>query len=68
MSFLIRTLTRTGIRRGVMAGSRPWLVVGITGAALQLLARVARENEEVVVLDKLRPGDRFEISFEPHRK
>ena len=68
MIFLIRRLTRVGLRRGVFGGSRAWLAIGIAGAALQLLRRMSQEPDEVFVLDDVKPGDRFEVAFLPRTK
>lgn len=60
MEILVR-LARTGLRRGIQTGSRPWLVAGITAGMLVIVRRVVREPPETVYRTELEPGERLEI-------
>jgi hypothetical protein len=64
MSVLVR-IARTGLRRGLRDGSRPWLVVGVTAGALALARRALTEQPEVVYQAELEPGERLEIRTIP---
>jgi hypothetical protein len=64
MSVLVR-IARTGLRRGLRDGSRPWLVVGVTAGALALARRALTEQPEVVYQADLEPGERLEIRTIP---
>ena len=63
---LLRRLTSNGLRKGV-SGSTPWLVVGIVAAGLRLLARIARDDEEVLYRTAIKAGDVFEVVTRPKR-
>ena len=60
LPLVLRRLTITGLRRG-MAGSRGWLIVGISVAGVQILRRVARSESQVLYRTQVKPGDVFEI-------
>lgn len=66
---MLRTLFRTGVRKGVFGGSRPWLVIGAFAGGIRLLGRMAAREPEVVYCEKLEPGQRVVISHltETHR-
>jgi hypothetical protein len=64
MSVLVR-IARTGLRRGLRDGSRPWLVAGVTAGALELVRRALAEQPEVVYEAELQPGERLEIRTIP---
>jgi hypothetical protein len=53
---MLKRLARTGLRKGVLGGSRPWLLVGVTAFGLRLLGRVVRNEPEVLYCDELSPG------------
>jgi hypothetical protein len=63
---LLRRLTSNGLRKG-MSGSTPWLVVGVVAAGLRLLARIARDEEEVLYRTAIKAGDVFEVVTRPKR-
>ena len=63
---LLRRLTTNGFRKG-MAGSTPWLVVGLVAGGLRVLHRVARDDEEVLYRTVVRAGDIFEVVARPKR-
>ena len=61
---LLKRLTRNGFRNG-MSGSTPWLIVGILAGGLRLLARLARDDEEVLYRTAIKVGDVFEVVTRP---
>jgi hypothetical protein len=60
VSVLVR-IARTGLRRGLRDGSRPWLVAGITAGALEVVRRAVAKKPEVVYQAELEPGERLEV-------
>lgn len=50
---------RNGIRKGVVGGSNPWLVVAVAAGAFKLLNRPAKPRGSVAL--NLRPGDRYTV-------
>lgn len=66
---MLRTLARTGFRKGLIGGSRPWLILGAVAGGARLLGRMARREPEVVYCEPLEPGQRLVISHltETHR-
>lgn len=52
---------RSGFRRGVLEGSRGWLYVGMTAAAVGLARRVLTEPPETVFETELKPGQGIEV-------
>ncbi|MDQ1435730.1 MAG: hypothetical protein QOF59_2546 [Actinomycetota bacterium] len=63
---LLRRLTKSGLRKG-MAGSTPWLVVGIVAGGLRIIQRIARDDEEILYRSAVKAGDVFEIVTLPKR-
>jgi hypothetical protein len=61
---LLRRLTTNGFRKG-LAGSTPWLVVGLVAGGLRVLHRVARDDEEVLYRTVVKAGDMFEVVARP---
>ncbi len=57
---LAARLAKTGMRRGVMEGSRGWLYVGVAATAFRVARRVLAEPQEVEVFE-LKPGEAVEI-------
>jgi hypothetical protein len=57
---VIARLSRTGLRRGLLEGSRGWLYVGLAATTVRVLRRVLAEPE-VVERFELRPGEAVEI-------
>jgi hypothetical protein len=64
MSILVR-IARTGLRRGLRDGSRPWFITGVTAGALELVRRALGEQPELVYQAELQPGERLEIRTIP---
>jgi hypothetical protein len=50
-----------------MAGSTPWLVVGIVAGSLRIIQRIARDEEELLYRTAVKAGDVFEIVTLPKR-
>jgi hypothetical protein len=63
---LLRRLSTTGLRRG-LAGSRPWIVVGIAAAGVRIIQRMARDGDAVLYRTAIQPGDVFEIVTRPKK-
>jgi hypothetical protein len=61
MSPVLGRLTRAGIRRGLLGGSRGWAWLGIGATVLRILVSLVRRKPERVVHERLRPGDELRI-------
>jgi hypothetical protein len=63
---LLRSLSRTGMRRGVRGGSRAWAIVWLAAFAIR---KWGIRREEVVYSEALEPGGRLTIVHEepPHK-
>jgi hypothetical protein len=49
-------LRRNALHKGLFGGSRGWLAVGAALWAPRVVKRVLGRNEEVVTIEKLKPG------------
>jgi hypothetical protein len=58
---VLRRLSSTGMRRGVIGGSRAWAVVWLTAFAIR---KWGIRREEVVYSESLEPGGRLTITHE----
>jgi hypothetical protein len=61
----VARIARTGLRKGILEGSRPWLYTGLAAVALRVARRIAREEPRTVFSEKLEPGERLEIRVLP---
>lgn len=61
---VVGRLARTGLRKGVFEGSRPWLYTGVAALAVRMLARF-REKDQTVFSGELKPGQRLEVRVVP---
>lgn len=61
---MIRLLLRGGLRRGVLGGSGPWLVVGGFALAVRIVQRISGSIPEVVYSGDLKPGQALLITHE----
>ena len=62
MRALVRLLLRSGFRRGVLGGSRPWLIgFGIAGA-VRLIQKINERESDVVFSETLEPGETLVIA------
>ena len=59
---LLDTARRYGVARGVLGGSRPWLVVGGLAWGLRALQWAWRPSPTRVQLGDLRPGETIVIT------
>ena len=66
---MLRILIRSGLRKGLLGGSKPWLIVGAAAGGIRLLGRMAAREPDVVYCEKLEPGERMVVSHltETHR-
>ena len=61
MNRLVRLLLRNGWRRGVLGGSRPWLVAGGVALSVRVLQKLIASEEKVVYSEELEPGETLVI-------
>lgn len=59
---LLDNLRRLGFDRGVLGGSRPWLVVGGAAWGLRAIQRARRPEPETLLLEVLEPGETILVS------
>ena len=62
MNAIVRLLVRNGLRRGLMGGSRPWLILGGIGATLKILRKLGGNEPEVVYSEELGAGQTLVIA------
>jgi hypothetical protein len=55
------SLAVRSFRRGVMGGSRPWLVVWTVLLAAKVIKRLSRNEPEILMCEELQPGQTFVI-------
>lgn len=65
MGTFLRRLARGGFRRGLLGGSRTWLILGITATGLRVMTRLLANKPEVVYSAKLHPGEVLRITALP---
>lgn len=58
---MLESLTRRGIQRGLIGGSRAWLWVGVGAGTLRLLRRLMAEEPEVLWRAAVEPGEKLVI-------
>ncbi|MDP2291947.1 MAG: hypothetical protein Q8M22_12215 [Actinomycetota bacterium] len=49
-------LRRSALYKGLLGGSRGWMAVGVILWGPRLLKRVAGKQEQIVAVEKLKPG------------
>jgi hypothetical protein len=54
-------LQRMGMAKGVFGNSRAWTVIGVGAFGIRTLRKMARREPEVLLREKLGPGQRMEI-------
>lgn len=59
---VVRLIERTGLRKGVSGGSKPWMYVGTGLWTLRTVRRLAERKEEILISEKLGPGQRIIIA------
>ena len=62
MGGLLSWAVRKGLRRGVLGGERPWLVLGAVALLAQLALKVLNKQPEVVFSEKLAKGEQLIIT------
>ncbi len=65
---MLSRLARAGLRRGILDGSRPWLVIGTAAVGARLLRRLSQRDPEVVLCEELKPGQTIVITHTRVRK
>lgn len=50
---------RSGVRKGVVGGSGPWLVVAVAAGAVRFLTRPPKPAGSMTL--QLKPGDRYSV-------
>jgi hypothetical protein len=53
---MLKKLTMTGLRKGLLGGDRAWTVVLVVAVGLRILGRLSRSEPEVVYCEELEPG------------
>jgi hypothetical protein len=61
---MTRWLFRTGIRRGLVGGSRPWMIVAMVAGSIRLFNRFRGEGPEIAYREELEPGQTLVIHLE----
>ncbi len=61
-----RRVTRIGVIRGLLGGSRSWLVLWAAATGFRLVAKVLRRQAEVVYSEELEPGESLVITHLTH--
>jgi len=59
---MLRSLTRLGLFRGLLGGSRLWLVLGAVAVGFRTIARMARREPDVVYSEPLQPGQSLVVT------
>jgi hypothetical protein len=62
---VVRLLLRNGLRRGVLGGSRAWLVLGGVGLMFKMFKKLGGSEPEVVYSEELPVGSAVVIANEP---
>jgi hypothetical protein len=59
---LLRIGLRQGLGRGLLGGSRPWLVLGGVALAWRVVRKIAGSESVVVYSERLEPGQTVVIA------
>ncbi len=59
---MLRFLLRTGVRRGLLGGSRAWTLVAVLAIGTRLVKKLSGSEEKVVFSEVLQPGQSFVIA------
>jgi hypothetical protein len=62
---LLGRVMRVALRKGVLEGSRPWLVTGIAAITVRAVHRLGRQGPDTVFSEELQAGERVEIRVLP---
>jgi hypothetical protein len=58
---LTSRLVRTGLRRGLLEGSRGWLYLGLAAGGVRIVRRLLASGEESIEVGELKPGETIQI-------
>ena len=61
---MLRLLSRLGVARGFLGGSRFWTAVASVTLGLQLLKKLGGKGEETAFSEELKPGDCLVIAHD----
>lgn len=61
---MLRFLLRTGVRRGLLGGSRVWTTVAGVTVGIRVLRKITGSEPELVHTSKLRPGETLVVRHE----
>lgn len=61
---MLSLLLRHGFRKGVLGGSRRWLVVGGAALAVRVIRKLASSEPEVVYSEELPPGGTLVVAHD----
>jgi len=62
---MVRLLLRNGLQKGVLGGSRAWLVLGGVGLMFKMFKKLGGSEPEVVYSEELPVGTTIVIANEP---
>jgi hypothetical protein len=62
---IVSKLARTGLRKGVLGGSRGWLYVGVAATSVRIAGRFLSDKPETIFETELHPGDTIEVRAVP---
>ena len=69
---MLRFLLRTGVRRGLLGGSRVWTTIAGVAFGMRMLKKITGSEPEIVHTSRLRPGEslvvRHELPARSHRR
>jgi len=60
-----RLIRRQSLRRGLIGGSRVWMVVGGVYSLLKVVRRMSRNTDTVIAAEMLKPGESVIIEALP---
>ncbi len=58
---MLRSLRRLALRRGILGGSGLWTTVWVLTVGIKLLRRLRSPRPEILLSQKLQPGEGFVI-------
>ena len=61
----VRLIRRQSVRRGLIGGSRVWMVVGGVYSLLKVVRRMSRATDTVIAAETLKPGESVLIEALP---
>jgi hypothetical protein len=64
MNRLVRLALRNGWRKGILQGSRPWLVAAGLALGLRVVKRLTGPEAKIVYSERLQPGETLVIAHQ----